>query len=187
MDCRANSAPTYRLARRIAIEPILKIINRIHSLVSSLLSWSAVDDGHVPLVVALASQVQRLVDGADGLGVAALSDVVEAGHGDGARAGASRPLRPRRLNPQMNGRDLTRSKLWCGQRQEVQNVPKKHRTRSVEDSESCSKTPPCGATEHSPKTSRCQLERYTELSAKNIQEIVSFKLALVGLKGFEDY
>jgi hypothetical protein len=36
-----------------------------------------------------------------------------------ARAGASRPLRPKRLNPQMNRRDLTRSKLWCGQRQDV--------------------------------------------------------------------
>src|SRR6202030_2049722 len=35
------------------------------------------------------------------------------------RAGASRPLRPKRLNPQMNRRDLTRSKLWCGQRQDV--------------------------------------------------------------------
>jgi phospholipid/cholesterol/gamma-HCH transport system ATP-binding protein len=31
------------------------------------------------------------------------------------------------------------------------------------------------------------LERYTELSAKDISEIVSFKLALVGLKGFEDF
>jgi phospholipid/cholesterol/gamma-HCH transport system ATP-binding protein len=31
------------------------------------------------------------------------------------------------------------------------------------------------------------LERYTELSAKEIKEIVSFKLALVGLKGFEDF
>jgi hypothetical protein len=29
------------------------------------------------------------------------------------------PLRPKRLNPQMNRRDLTRSKLWCGQRQDV--------------------------------------------------------------------
>jgi hypothetical protein len=36
-----------------------------------------------------------------------------------ARAGASRPLRPKRLNPQMNRRDLARSKLWCGQRQDV--------------------------------------------------------------------
>jgi len=31
------------------------------------------------------------------------------------------------------------------------------------------------------------LERYTGLSAKDIREIVSFKLALVGLKGFEDF
>jgi hypothetical protein len=36
-----------------------------------------------------------------------------------ARAGASRPLQPKRLNPPMNRRDLTRSKLWCGQRQDV--------------------------------------------------------------------
>src|ERR1700719_931700 len=36
-----------------------------------------------------------------------------------ARAGVSRPLRPKRLNPQMNPRDLTPSKLWCGQRQDV--------------------------------------------------------------------
>jgi len=33
-----------------------------------------------------------------------------------ARAGASRPLRPKRLNPQMNRRDLSRRKLWRGQR-----------------------------------------------------------------------
>jgi phospholipid/cholesterol/gamma-HCH transport system ATP-binding protein len=31
------------------------------------------------------------------------------------------------------------------------------------------------------------LERYTDLSAKEIREITSFKLALVGLKGFEDF
>jgi phospholipid/cholesterol/gamma-HCH transport system ATP-binding protein len=31
------------------------------------------------------------------------------------------------------------------------------------------------------------LERYTKLPTKSVQEIVSFKLALVGLKGFEDF
>jgi phospholipid/cholesterol/gamma-HCH transport system ATP-binding protein len=31
------------------------------------------------------------------------------------------------------------------------------------------------------------LERYTKLPTKTVQEIVSFKLALVGLKGFEDF
>jgi hypothetical protein len=34
------------------------------------------------------AKVQRPVDGADGLGVAALSDVVETGHGHGAESNA---------------------------------------------------------------------------------------------------